>query len=109
MKVLLDECVPRKFKDSLSGHDCSTVPDEGLAGKKNGELLALAEGVGFQVFLTLDRGIEYQQNLQPRTIAAVIIRTKSSQLADLLVHVPDLLRLLESIEPGQLVRMTLVK
>jgi predicted nuclease of predicted toxin-antitoxin system len=109
MKVLLDECVPRKFKDSLSGHDCSTVPDEGLAGKKNGELLALAESAGFQVFLTLDRGIEYQQNLHPRTIAVVIIRTKSSQLAELLWHVPDLLQALKSIEPGQLIRMTLIK
>jgi hypothetical protein len=48
------------------------VPDEGLAGKKNGELLALAEAAGFQGFLTLDRGIEYQQNLHPRTIAVVI-------------------------------------
>src|SRR5271165_2976067 len=109
MKVLLNECVPRKFKDSLSGHDCSTVPDEGLAGKKNGELLALAESAGFQVFLTLDRSIEYQQNLDPRTIAVVIIRTKSSQLAELLWHVPDLVRALESIEPGQLIRMTLIK
>jgi hypothetical protein len=109
MKVLLDECVPRGFKSSLSGHDCSTVPEEGLAGKKNGELLALAESAGFQAFLTLDRGIEYQQNLQPRTIAVVIIRTKSSRLVELLAHVADLLRLLESIEPGQLVKTTLIK
>ncbi len=109
MRVLLDECVPKKFKNSLSGHDCSTVPEEGLAGRKNGELLALAESAGFQVFVTLDRGIEYQQNLHPRTIAVVIIRTKSSRLAELLAHVPDLLQLLESIEPGQLVRMTLIK
>jgi hypothetical protein len=109
MKVLLDECVPRRFKNSLSGHDCSTVPEEGLAGKKNGELLALAESAGFQVFLTLDRGIEYQQNLHPRTIAVVIVRTKSSQLTELLIHVPELLRLLESIQPGQLVRTTLIK
>jgi hypothetical protein len=109
MKVLLDECVPRRFKNSLFGHDCRTVPEEGLAGKKNGDLLALAEQAGFQVFLTLDRGIEYQQNLDPRTIAVVIVRTKSSQLTELLIHVPDLLRLLESIQPGQLVRATLIK
>jgi hypothetical protein len=42
MKVLIDECVPRKFKSSLRPHDCQTVPEAGLAGKKNGELLALA-------------------------------------------------------------------
>jgi hypothetical protein len=109
MKVLLDECVPRKFKNSLLGHECRTVPEEGLAGKKNGEPLALAEKAGFQVFLTLDRGVEYQQNLHPRTIAVIIVRTRSSQLTELLIHVPDLLRLLESIEPGQLVRSTLIK
>jgi predicted nuclease of predicted toxin-antitoxin system len=109
MKVLLDECVPRKFRNSLAGHDCRTVPDEGLAGKKNGELLALAENAGFQVFLTLDRGIEYQQNLHPRTIAVVILRTKSSRLAELLPHVPDLLRLIESLQPGQLIKTSLIK
>ncbi len=109
MKVLLDECVPRKFKNSLFSHDCRTVPEEGLAGKKNGELLSLAEQAGFQVFLTLDRGIEYQQNLHPRNISVVIVRAKSSRLSELLIHVPDLLRLLESIEPGQLVRTTLIK
>jgi hypothetical protein len=109
MRLLLDECVPRKFKESLLGYDCRTVPEEGLAGKRNGELLALAETAGFQVFLTLDRGMEYQQNLHPRTIAVVIIRSKSSQLAELLPQVPDLLRLLESIEPGQLARISLIK
>ena len=109
MKVLLDECVPRKFKESLPGHECSTVPEVGFAGKKNGELLALAEGAGFQVFLTVDRGIEYQQNLQPRTIAVVVLRTRSSQSAELLWHVPDLLQALESIEPGQFRRMTIIK
>src|SRR5271154_1485531 len=109
MKVLLDECVPRKFKNSLPGHDCSTAPEEGFAGKKNGELLTLAEGAGFQVFITLDRGIEYQQNLNPRTIAVVIIRTKSSRLAEPLPHVPDLLGVLQSITAGQILRMTLTK
>jgi predicted nuclease of predicted toxin-antitoxin system len=106
MKVLLDECIPRKLKSSLPGHECRTVPEEGLAGKKNGELLTLAERSGFEVFLTLDRGIEYQQNLLSRSIAVILIRTKSSRLADLLPHVPELLRVLGSIQPGQLVKLT---
>jgi hypothetical protein len=50
MRVLLDECVPRKSKDSLPGHDCRTVPDEGLAGKKNGELLASLRNKVFKFF-----------------------------------------------------------
>jgi hypothetical protein len=56
MKLLLDECLPRKFKHHLHGHECHTVPEEGWAGKKNGDLLSLAEKSGFEVFLTLDRG-----------------------------------------------------
>lgn len=105
MKVLLDECIPRKLKNSLPGHDCRTAPEEGLAGKKNGELLTLAEKAGFQVFLTLDRGIEYQQNLQPRTIAVIVVRSKSSRLNDLLPLVPDCLRLLKAVNPGELAKV----
>jgi len=56
MKVLLDECLPRKPKHHLPGHECQTVPEAGWAGKKNGELLLLTEKSGFEIFLTLDRG-----------------------------------------------------
>lgn len=69
----------------------------------------MAEEAGFQVFLTLDRGIEYQQNLHPRTIAVVIIRSKSNRLVELLPQVTDLLQLLQSIEPGQLVKVNLIR
>lgn len=105
MKLLLDECVPRKFKTSLLGHDCRTVPEEGMAGKKNGELLLLAEKSGFEVFLTLDRGLEYQQNLQGRVIAIVLIRATSNRLVDLLPHSTEILRVLESIQSGELVKV----
>ncbi len=89
MRVLLDECVPRKLKGSLTGHECRTVPEEGMAGKRNGELLSLAENAGFDVFLSIDRGIEFQQNLQTRRIAILVIHARSSRLADLLPHVPN--------------------
>lgn len=56
MRLLLDECIPRKLKAYLLGHECLTTPEAGWAGKKNGELLALAEG-SFDVFLTLDKGL----------------------------------------------------
>jgi hypothetical protein len=105
MRVLLDECVPRKLKISMSGHECRTVPEEGLAGKRNGELLALAENAGFNVFLSLDRGIEFQQNLQSRRIAVLLVRARSSRLADLLPHVPEILKSLESPRPGEVVRV----
>jgi len=105
-KLLLDECIPRKFKNHLPGHESVTVPEAGLAGKKNGDLLSFAEVSGFQVFLTLDRGIEYEQNLTRRNLAVVLIRAKSSRLADLLPYVPEILSALGSIEAGQLVHVS---
>jgi hypothetical protein len=48
MKVLLDECVPRKLKNSLSGHECQPVPQAGFAGKRDGELLYLADQLGLK-------------------------------------------------------------
>jgi hypothetical protein len=53
MKILLDECLPRKIKNSLAMHECRTVPEVGLAGKRNGELLSLAEEDGYEIFLTM--------------------------------------------------------
>jgi len=102
MKILLDECIPQKFKDSFAGHDCSTVPEAGLAGQKNGELLSLAERNGFQVFLTLDKGVQYQQNLAQRSIAVIIVRARSNRIADLLPHAKACLEQVQSIRSGQM-------
>ena len=105
MRLLLDECLPRKLKNHLPEHECSTVPEQGWAGKKNGELLLLAEKSGFEIFLTLDRGVEYEQNLKGREIAVVLISAKSSRLADLLPRIPAILTALRSVRVGRLVRV----
>ena|ERR1700722_9088017 len=105
MKVLLDECLPRGLKDGFAGHECSTVPEASLAGKKNGELLTIAEVQGFQVFLTVDKGIEYEQNLAGRRLAIIIFQARSNRLADLAPFVEDGLAAMRSIKPGQVVRI----
>lgn len=104
-KLLLDECLPRKFKSHLSGYACLTVPEAGWAGKENGELLSLAENAGFQVFVSLDQGIEFQQNLTGRNIAVILLRAKSNRLADLIPLAGKILMSLSSLEPGLLVRI----
>jgi hypothetical protein len=104
-KLLLDECIPRNFKSHLSAYECLTVPEAGWAGKKNGELLSLAENAGFQVFVSLDQGIEFQQNLTGRNIAVILLRANSNRLADLIPLVGKILMSLSSIEPGLLVRI----
>lgn len=105
MKILLDECLPKDLLKHLVGHDCGTVPKAGFSGMANGELLALAERSGWQVLLTMDKGMPYQQNLAGRTISLAIIRTQSNRLPDLLPLVPAILTALRFIKQGQAVRI----
>jgi hypothetical protein len=69
MRILIDECIDERFRNSFSNHDCQTARYAGLAGLQNGELLAAAETAKFDVFLTADQGIEYQQNLTGRSVS----------------------------------------
>ncbi len=63
MRILIDECIDERFRNALPSHDCQTARYAGLAGLKNGDPLDAAETARFDVFLTVDQGIEYQQNL----------------------------------------------
>ncbi len=105
MRVLLDENLPRKLKHELIEHEVKTVPEMGWAGKKNGELLRLMEPL-FDVFVTLDQNLSYQQNLKQNTIAIVMLRAISNRLADLLPLVPELQNELNAIQPGAFVVIT---
>lgn len=106
MKLLLDECVPRKIKRLFAeaGHECETVRDAGLGGKENGELLDLADGK-FDVLVTTDKNIRYQQNLTGREIAILIIRPVSNDFEDIRPHIPEALAALPLISPGQVVEV----
>jgi predicted nuclease of predicted toxin-antitoxin system len=81
MKILVDECLPAPIKNSLSafGHECKTVREIGFGTKKSGELLALADGK-WDVLLTTDRHIKYQQNMTGRKISILILCAKSNRL-----------------------------
>ena len=71
MKILLDECVPWPMHKYLLSHDCTTAQKRGWGGIKNGELLRLAEADGFELFITADQNIRYQQNLSGRAIVSL--------------------------------------
>lgn len=105
MKILLDECLPRRLKHYFASHECQTVPEAMLGSEKNGELLAIAERQGFEIFLTMDQGLEYEQNLTGRKIAVVIFRAKSNRLADLTPLVEDCLAQMLLLRPGQIARI----
>ena len=106
MKVLLDECAPRKLKSFLvtRGHYCRTVQEEGWSGLQNGDLLARAEPA-FDVLVSIDKGLQYQQNLSGSRMAIVIIRARTNRLVDLEPHFPACAQALMTIQAGQVVEI----
>jgi hypothetical protein len=89
----------------MPGHAVEAARDKGWGDYKNGRLLAAVEAE-FEVLLTVDGNIEHQQNLSGRKIAVVVLAARSNRLADHVSLVPDLLRVLEHIQPGQIVTVT---
>lgn len=106
MNVLLDECLPRRLKRELPGHAVSTVPEMGWAGTKNGALLHLAETT-FEVFVTIDQNVAYQQNLRSVVLGIVILVAANNRLETLRPLMPQVAVALRTIQPGDLVRITL--
>ncbi|HXJ10943.1 MAG TPA: DUF5615 family PIN-like protein [Candidatus Limnocylindrales bacterium] len=104
MRVLLDECTPKALKRALAeeGHACRTVQESGWAGKKNGELLSLAE-TAFDVLVTVDTNLRYQQNLADRKIAIVVLQSSSNRLDHLRQYFPACVQAIEKIKPGEIV------
>ncbi|HEX8665596.1 MAG TPA: DUF5615 family PIN-like protein [Beijerinckiaceae bacterium] len=99
MRVLLDECVDWRLARVLVGHDVKTVRQMGWTGLKNGELLTLAS-VHFDVFVTVDRNLAFQQQTTRFRLATVVLHARTNRLADLLPLVPRLLAALESAKSG---------
>jgi predicted nuclease of predicted toxin-antitoxin system len=89
MKVLLDECLPRPLKHDLPEHEVATVGEMGWAGIKNGALLRLAE-TAFEVFITADQNLEYQQNLRSTLLAIVVLVAPDNRVATLRPLMPRL-------------------
>ena len=104
MRVLLDECVPRKLRDELPGHDVKTIAEMKWTGTKNGDLLKLAE-VGFDVLVTVDQRIPYQQNLAGRTIAIAVLPTTQWPLLE--AQVDSSTAQIGTIQPGSFVDITI--
>jgi hypothetical protein len=99
VKLLLDECIDRRLAKDLGGHDVRTVPQMGWAGIKNGALLTLAEDE-FDVFITVDRNLSFQQNLPKFNIAVIVLHATSNRLADLKPLAPKILATLPTLTKG---------
>ena len=104
MRILLDESLPRKLALELTGHEAQTVQRRGWSGLKNGALLRAASQE-FQVLITGDQNLEFQQNPAALPISVIILVAVNNRIETLRPLVPRVLEVLQSIRPGQLVRV----
>ena len=104
MRLLLDESLPERLRNFLPGHEVATVRWMGWSSAKNGKLLDLAEG-RFDVLLTADQSLPFQQNLENRNLAVVVLAGSDNQLETLQILIADVLEALETIEPGRWVQI----
>jgi len=89
MKVLLDECVTKKLKSYLKDFEVYTVLEMGWTGVKNGKLMSLCVANHFDILLTIDKNMMYQQNLEKYPITIVILNTLTSKLEELILFIPS--------------------
>ena len=102
MKILLDESLPRKLRNDFGeGHEVLTVRDMGWLGKKNGELLGLMTENNFELFVTVDRNLPYQQNLEGLTLTIVVLCAHDNTRETLRLLIPKIFeRLAEGVMPN---------
>lgn len=103
MRVLLDHCVPKRFGRLIHGHEVATARRMGWDDLKNGRLIATAETDGFDVLVTTDKSLRYQQNLSGRRIAVVTLDALFNDLDSIAPLAPALLRVLGDLTPGAFV------
>ena len=104
MRILLDECVPRRFRRELPEHEVRTVPEMGWASFQNGALLAVASGK-FDVLITTDQRLSIQQTVSKFAIAVVVLAVTRNKLEFLLPLVPELKKVLDVVKPGEVRRI----
>jgi predicted nuclease of predicted toxin-antitoxin system len=100
VRLLLDECVPRRLRRELSDHEVRTVPEMGWAAKKNGELLQLASD-RFDVFITTDQRLIDQQHVARFSIAVAVLVARRNKIEFLVPLIPKLRRTLNEVQPGR--------
>lgn len=103
MRILLDESLPRRLRGVFAGHAVVTVVEAGWSGVKNGELLKLAS-TSFDVFVTADQNLQYQQNLDSLPVAVAVLVARDTRLESLRRPAMELLSRLPHLAPRTLVR-----
>ena len=106
MKILLDENLPHELRHEIAGHDVFTVKYMGWSGMKNGLLLAQAAAAGFDLMITMDSGVQYQQNPAILRLSIVVLEAPSNVMEDLRPLISQLLEVLRHLKPVSIVRIS---
>ena len=104
VKILLDECLPRRLARLLTGHEATTVQQMGWSGLSNGELINVMADQ-FDVFLTIDGSLTFQQNLTEMSFRLIILSAPTNQIEDLGPLVPEILMAMDSLGLGQAIKL----
>jgi predicted nuclease of predicted toxin-antitoxin system len=104
VRILLDECVPRKLGGHLPGHAVTTVPKQKLGGSRDDRLLQAA-AAGFDLIITVDRNLIFQQHVRTIPVAVIVLHATSNRLAALLPLVPELLSTINRIKSRQVLHV----
>ena len=99
MRLLLDECVPRALRNDIPGHEVKTVAEVSWGGVKNGELLQFA-AAEFDLLITVDRNLEYQQSFEGLSLAVIVIHAPSNDVAVLRPLMPAVIAATAQTKPG---------
>lgn len=105
MRILPDEQLPRQLAREISRHRVRTVQQQGWAGMGNGELLRRAAAEGFEVFVTADQNLQFQQNLSGSPLRVIVLAGRSNAIEDLVPLVPALLQAILDGRPGDVMRV----
>lgn len=103
-RVLLDECLPKKLKRELPDHVVAMVQEMGWSGRKNGELMQLARGQ-FEVFLTSDQNLRYQQNLAYADVGVIVLVAPTNRIEALQPLMPQVNQVLPTIKAGEVIEV----
>ena len=102
MKLLLDECVVHDLKKDLTGHEVATVVEAGFGGLENGELLRAAADA-YDAFITVDRNLRFQQNIQTLRLGIIILKASGITYEHLKPLAPRILQALSTLKAGEFV------
>ena len=105
MRILLDECIDESLRHQFIDHECQTCRFAGFKGLANGELVAAAEKAAFEVLITVDQNLPHQQSVPNRALSIVVLRSRTTNIDELIALMPAVLAALETLQPGQVLRI----